>query len=275
MSVLSSALKSKYKGLYGGAKLSPEAKAMKVAKNAYLQCLMKNKGQKGSLSKCRAEAVSRKRKPNAYINCLKANKGQKGSRAKCRAEAVARKSGVKLPAVMEQQKEKIAEKVAEKLTQNLPISAPQQEKVKEKVEEVMEKAMAEVPLKQDEKKILEMAQIEVPKTSDIILSGNGYLMGGCYDSDDEDSIHIHLGGRRGRPCKGAKKKAVGKKKRGGVLLGGVGVYGNGYKRSGRKIRKDKGKKKSNPWIKHVQMMAKKLRIPYNEAIADPRVKSSY
>ena len=31
----------------------------------------------------------------------------------------------------------------------------------------------------------------------------------------------------------------------------------------------------NPWINHVKAQAKKLKIGYNEALKDPRVKKSY
>jgi len=35
------------------------------------------------------------------------------------------------------------------------------------------------------------------------------------------------------------------------------------------------KKGGNPWINHVKTQAKKLKIGYNEALKDPRVKKSY
>tara|TARA_A100000171_G_C2079332_1_gene118866 strand:+ start:632 stop:826 length:195 start_codon:yes stop_codon:yes gene_type:complete len=35
------------------------------------------------------------------------------------------------------------------------------------------------------------------------------------------------------------------------------------------------RKGGNPWINHVKAQAKKLKIGYNEALKDPRVKKSY
>lgn len=252
MSVLSNALSKLYEKKYLGGSGTKKG----ASKNKYIQCLKANKGKKGAKAKCISQS---KRKPNSYIECLKENKGKKGSLAKCLAQSKKRMG--KMPTVeeikqVEKVVDKVSEKVAEKLTENIPVTQKQEEKVQEAIKEVINKSIAEEPLKKVEENLIKAAVSEVPEVKDVVAMGNG-LIGGCYDSDsDNESIHIHLGGKK-------------------MKKGGAGIWGNGYKRNGRKIRKDKGKSKSSPWIKHVKEMSKKLKIPYNEALKDPRVKKSY
>ena len=51
----------------------------------------------------------------------------------------------------------------------------------------------------------------------------------------------------------------------------------GKRKSSKPMKEKAPAKKSggNPWINHVKAQAKKLKIGYNEALKDPRVKKSY